>query len=274
MLKKLNRKTDLLFHENWEFLQKYQLFVRCRSFLLGAVFLLILLIGKNQILTILIKKIFFGVTAPRLLLDTNILLGIWAKKLFVITRITSIKINRLIHSCSCILVIYFYSSLLTRIFLPFLCFLFCRLFHHCCRFVEQSFQTLSFISFFVCRLSTLAFPGAHCFTTQMCGGMQKWVWVVNFFRSDLFTIGWAVDMYTKAIYAFNLIFYIAFESSFAFFRSCHEPAPNSFKVWQCVYESWILAEVFGVLRLIGWTWWCHLHESCGSLVSLASRSLS
>ena len=59
------------------------------------------------------------------------------------------------------------------------------------------------------------------------------VWVVIFFRSDLFTIGWAVDMYTKAIYAFNLIFYIAFESSLAFFRSCHESAPNSFKVWRC-----------------------------------------
>ena len=45
------------------------------------------------------------------------------------------------------------------------------------------------------------------------------------------------------IYTFSLIFYIALESSFAFFRSCHESAPNSFKVWRCakkrVYESWI-----------------------------------
>ena len=39
----------------------------------------------------------------------------------------------------------------------------------------------------------------------------------DLFGSGLFTIGWAVDMYTKAIYAFNLIFYIAFESSLAFF---------------------------------------------------------
>ena len=65
----------------------------------------------------------------------------------------------------------------------------------------------------------------------------------EFFESGIFTIGWAGDMYTTAIYAFSLIFYIAFESSFAFSRSCYESAPNSFSrcgdVQKRVYESWI-----------------------------------
>ena len=53
-----------------------------------------------------------------------------------------------------------------------------------------------------------------------------------FFRKHTFTLSWAVDMYIKAIDDLNLIFYIAFESSFAFSRSCYESAPNSFKVWR------------------------------------------
>jgi len=46
--------------------------------LLGAVFLLILLIGKNQILTILIKKIFFD----QILIGKNQILTILIKKIF------------------------------------------------------------------------------------------------------------------------------------------------------------------------------------------------
>ena len=157
MLKILNRKTDLLFHENWDFLQKYQLFVRCRSFLLGAVFLLILLIGKNQILTILIKKIFFD----QILIGKNQILTILIKKIFfgghlpytsILTLNFYWELAKIIWSKKSIidhwyidtLMSYpcylFLFSLLARIFLPFLCF--------CCRIVEQSFQTLSCISFF------------------------------------------------------------------------------------------------------------------------------
>ena len=51
-------------------------------------------------------------------------------------------------------------------------------------------------------------------------------------------------MYTTAIFAFNLIFYVVFELSFAFFRSCHESAPNSFKVWRCEKNACMSREFF------------------------------
>ena len=138
----------------------------------------------------------------------------------------------MIHSCSCILVIYFYSSLLTRIFLPFLCFLFCRLFHHCCRFVEQSFQTLSFISFFVCRLVNFGCSRSALFYyTNVWRHAKMSVWVVNIFRSDLSPDEpWICikKRFMLSIWSFTLLSNLRWR----FFRSCHESAPNSFKVWR------------------------------------------
>ena len=222
------------------------------------------------------KNIFWGWPPLWLLLDTNILLGIWAKKLFVITRITSIKINRFIHSCSCILVIYFYSSLLTRIFLPFLCFLFRRLFHHCCRFVEQSFQTLSFIHFLFVASSTLAVPGAHCFTTQMCGGMQKWVYESWFFSEVIFSRSdepWICirKRFMLSIWPFTLLSNLRWRFFARAMNRRQIVSRGAACKNACMSREFL--QLFGVL--IGWTWWVTWKGSafCRSLVWLASRSL-
>ena len=88
-----------------------------------------------------------------------------------------------------------------------------------------------------------------------CGDVQKNACMSReFFESGTFTIGWAGDMYTKAIYTFSLIFYIALESSFAFFRSCHESAPNSFKVWWRAKTCWMSREFSAVTCQFSMKW--------------------